>query len=379
MPTTGLSHKGVQMNPPNDRTSNSQKVLDSIIRAHLKEQAPYEAKSFNPDDISVDTKLRNLDGNENPFGPSPLIGKAIAASEELHLYPDHLQKEMRTALSGYTGVHSDNIIVGNGCDELIDLLIKIAIDPNDIVLESVPTFGMYSFTTKSHGGQVVSVDRTETFDLDVPAILESSQKAKMIFLASPNNPTGNLLPWEHLKTILDLPILVVVDETYYEFSKITFTEHLNEYPNLVILRSFSKWAGLAGLRIGYGMMHASLVEQLLRTKPPYSVSKPAEIAMLTSLKDKEYLLSNVDKILSEQIRMATLIRSLPRWKVWPSRGNFLLCEHHEYTGRFLTEHLAKSGVFVRPFSHPRLQNSIRVSAALPEDTDALIELLSLLN
>ena len=114
------------MNPPNNRTSNAQEVLGSIIRAHLKEQAPYEAKSFNPDDIKVNTKLRNLDGNENPFGPSPLVGTAIAASEELHLYPDHLQKEMRSALSSYTGIHSDNIIVGNGCDELIDLLIKIS-------------------------------------------------------------------------------------------------------------------------------------------------------------------------------------------------------------------------------------------------------------
>ena len=367
------------MKPPNNEASNSQGVLDSIIRPHLKEQAPYEAKSFNPDEISLNTKLRNLDGNENPFGPSPLVGKAIAASEDLHLYPDHLQKEMRGALSSYTGVQPDNIIVGNGCDELIDLLIKVAIDPNDIVLEAAPTFGMYSFTTKSHGGQVRSIDRTEVFDLDLPTILESAQNAKLIFLASPNNPTGNLLPWEHLKTILGLPMLVVVDDTYYEFSKITFTERLNEYPNLVVLRSFSKWAGLAGLRVGYGMMHSSLVEQLLRTKPPYSVSKPAELAMLASLKDKDYLLSNVDKILTERMRMEALIAALPSWTVWPSYGNFLLCEHHEYSGRFLTEHLAKSGIFVRPFSHPRLQNAIRISSALPEDTDALVKLLSLLN
>ena len=127
------------------------------------------------------------------------------------------------------------------------------------------------------------------------------------------------------------------------------------------------------------MMHSSLVEQGLRTKPPSSVSKPAELAMLASLKDKDYLLSNVDKILTERMRMEALIAALPSWTVWPSYGNFLLCEHHEYSGRFLTAHLAKSGIFVRPFSHPRLQNAIRISSALPEDTDALVKLLSLLN
>ena len=385
----GLSRKGILMRTQNDPKSNEETFLKSIIRDHFKNQVPYAAKSFNPDDNDTgqnaedtgesDTKALNLDGNENPFGPLPLVKNAISSATDLHLYPDHLQKNMRYALSLYTGVSSNNIIVGNGCDELIDLLIKLVIDPGDIVLEASPTFGMYSFTTKSHAGQLVSIDRMESFDLDLPAIMDCPERTKLIFLASPNNPTGNLLLWEDLRTILKLPILVVVDETYFEFSGITFTEHLDKYPNLVILRSFSKWAGLAGLRIGYGMMHRSLVDQLMISKPPYSVNKAAEIAMLTSLQHKDQLLTNVGKLLTERKRMEQLISILPDWKVWPSHANFLLCENQKYTGEFLTEHLAKSGVYVRPFSHPRLGNSIRISVGLPEDTDFLLKMLSLID
>lgn len=377
------------MSFPSDHPSNPEALLNLIFRSHLKDQVPYAAKSFNPDDINTEDALgglskdevkpRNLDGNENPFGPSPLVSKAISGATDLHLYPDHLQKQMRSALSLYTGVSSDNIIVGNGCDELIDLLIKLVIDPGDIVIEASPTFGMYSFTTKSHAGRVLSIDRTETFNLDIPGILSCPERTKLIFLASPNNPTGNLLLWEELQAILQLPILVVVDETYYEFSGITFTEHLDKYPNLVILRSFSKWAGLAGLRAGYGIMHSSVVDRLIINKPPYSVSKAAEIAMLTSLQDKDYLLSNVTRIIAERVRMAELISALPGWTVWPSHGNFLLCEHSKYSGLFLTEQLARSGVYVRPFPHARLQNSIRISAGFPQDTDLLLNLLSLIS
>ena len=377
------------MRTPTDPRSNREDFLNSIVRSHLKNQVPYAAKSFNPDDNDAaqdpkhasksEKKPLNLDGNENPFGPLPLVKNAISSATDLHLYPDHLQKNMRHALSLYTGVNSDSIVVGNGCDELIDLLIKLVIDPGDIVLEASPTFGMYSFTTKSNAGQIMSIDRIESFNLDLPSIIACPERTRLIFLASPNNPTGNLLPWEDLHTILKLPILVVVDETYYEFSGITFAEHLNKYPNLVILRSFSKWAGLAGLRIGYGMMHPSLVSQIIINKPPYSVNKAAEIAMLTSLEHKDQLLTNVGKILNERKRMEQLISALPGWKVWPSHANFLLCENHKYTGLFLTQHLAKSGVYVRPFLHPRLHNSVRISVGLPQDTDLLLSMLSLID
>ena len=191
----------------------------------------------------------------------------------LHIYPDPLQRRLRSALSDYTGFGTENIIAGAGSDELIDLLFRLFIEPGDAILDCDPTFAMYAFCARVAGGEVKLVQRDELFEIDMQAVRESiDERTKIIFISSPNNPTGNLATEEQTRALLDTGLIVVIDEAYYEFSGETVAGLISEYDNLVVLRTMSKWAGLAGLRIGYGIMDEGLVNHIVDIKSPYNVN-----------------------------------------------------------------------------------------------------------
>ena len=217
-------------------------------------------------------KIIRLNGNENPYGPSPAVAEALADFPNFNHYPDPEQRQLREALSGYVGVDSDRIVAGNGSDELIDMLFRMFIGPGDNIINLTPTFGMYSIGAEICGGQAISVPRDENFDIDLEGIkLAITPRTKAIVVCSPNNPTGNMPSEAEVRALLDTGILVIVDEAYYEFNGNTLLPLLDEYPNLVVLRTFSKWAGLAGLRIGLGAMHPELAGLMMSVKPPYNV------------------------------------------------------------------------------------------------------------
>ncbi|MEX0785542.1 MAG: aminotransferase class I/II-fold pyridoxal phosphate-dependent enzyme, partial [Dehalococcoidia bacterium] len=200
--------------------------------------------------------------------------------------------------------------------------------------------------------------------------------AKVVFVASPNNPTGNRLGEAELEALLDTGLLVVVDEAYVEFSDGSFCGLVPERENLVVLRTFSKWAGLAGLRAGYGMMPAALTDVLLHMKPPYTPNAAAEVAMLGSLDDREVLMERVGAIVQERDRMAGALGALEFLEVYPSQANFLLVRlAGPLDARETHEALAREGIFVRYFDTPLLQDCLRISVGLPEHTDRLVEAL----
>ena len=351
-----------------------------LMRAHLQTPAPYEAKDSlealaERAGIPRDRMVK-LNGNENPYGPSPRLREALANFEEYNRYPDHNQTALRTALSEYVGLGPEHILVGHGSDEVIDLTLRLFLEPGDVVLECDPTFGMYRFTTQVCGGRVVSVPRDDQFRVDVDGVLKAAaQGAKVVFIASPNNPTGNVTPQEDIFRILESGILVVVDETYFEFSGYTVAPWVPQHPNLMVLRTLSKWAGLAGLRIGYGLMPPQLLHHFMTIKPPYNVSRAAEIALMVSLEDRELLMSRVKMLIQERERMAQLLRQMEGVNPWPSEGNFLLCQVPEGRGEEVVHGLVMQGVFVRYFSHPHLRDAFRATVGLPQETDALIETL----
>ncbi len=229
-----------------------------------------------------------LDGNENPYGCSDKVSKALADYGCYHLYPDPEQRELRKGLESYISVKSDNIVAGAGSDEIIDLILRLLVEPGDTVINCPPTFGMYKFCTEVCAGKVINVPRKQDFSLDIPAIMKSIRpNTKAIFIASPNNPSGNLSPEKEIGQLLDANIMVVIDEAYAEFSGFTIANLVPKYDNLVVLRTFSKWAGLAGLRVGYGIFPEYLVPYLMKIKQPYNVNIAAQIAALESLKDIE--------------------------------------------------------------------------------------------
>jgi histidinol-phosphate aminotransferase len=321
-------------------------------------------------------KIIRLNGNENPYGPSERVGEALANFHNYNHYPDPDQRQLRRVLSGYVDVAPENIVAGNGSDELIDLLLRIFVGPGDNVITATPTFGMYSFNTGLCGGQTIGVPRDENFEIDIEAVkLAITPNTKAIILASPNNPSGNVASEAEILALLDTGLMVIVDEAYHEFSGVTVVPLLEDYPNLVVLRTFSKWAGLAGLRIGLGAMHEDLAQTIMGIKPPYNVNLAAEVALTASLEDVPALLERVNNIVAERERMAGILSGLPNVKPWPSQANFILCQLPEGRGLSVFEGLCNRGIFLRHWNNDRLRDYVRASVGFPFETDAVAEAL----
>ncbi len=317
-----------------------------------------------------------LDGNENPYGCSPRVGRALASYPFYHIYPDPEQRELRKTLAGYVGVDAAHIVAGAGSDELIDLILRLFLEPGDQVINCVPTFGMYPFCTEICGGKVIDVPRDKSYAIDIAGIKEAvNEKTKVIFIASPNNPTGNITTQRDILELVKLGRVVVVDEAYYEFSGTTVAPLVPEYENLIVLRSFSKWAGLAGLRIGYGIFPTLIAEQLLKIKQPYNINLAAQVALQESLADMEYLQGTVQKIISERERLFARLGELKFLESFPSQANFILCAVVKGDAQVIHEGLQKRGVFIRYYDTSLLRNSLRISVGKPEHTDALIDAL----
>ena len=321
-------------------------------------------------------KIIRLNGNENPYGPSPKVVEALGSFEHYNHYPDPGQRKLRDTLSEYLAVSPEKIVCGNGSDELIDLILRIFLGPGENIILPTPTFGMYAFTAEVVGGIAISVPRTSNFEIDVPAILSKiDANTKAIFFASPNNPTGNIATEDQIRSLLDTGIIVVVDETYFEFCGHTSMHLLEEYDNLIILRTFSKWAGLAGLRIGLGVMSTDLSSTMMNMKPPYNVNLAAEVALITSLRDRSTLMARVNAIVEERSRLMTLFNDIPGVTAHPSQANFILTQLPEGRGHEIFEGLCSSGIFLRYFGKPPLTDFVRASVGLPHENDVVAKTL----
>ncbi len=321
-------------------------------------------------------QIVKLDGNENPYRCSPRVARALAAFGSYHRYPDPWQQEIRSMLSRYIGAPAESLVLGMGSDELIDYLLRLFVEPGDEVIDLPPTFGMYSFSTRVCGGRLVSVPRDERFEIDLAGVEGAlSDRTRIVFVDSPNNPSGSVASPEQVEALLGLGRVVVVDEAYAEFSSSTLVPLVEKHSNLVVLRTFSKWAGLAGLRVGYGVFPPEIARQIWKLKQPYNLNVAAEVAVRESLLDVEYLLGNVERIVRERERLKGELEKLGFLRVYPSRANFLLCDVLEGSAKGLVEFLARRGIIVRYFEKPRLMNSIRISVGLPEHTDAVVAAL----
>ncbi|MCX6023812.1 MAG: aminotransferase class I/II-fold pyridoxal phosphate-dependent enzyme, partial [Chloroflexi bacterium] len=228
-------------------------TIDALLRPHFRDTEAYA--SIEPVEVLArrlgipEDQIVKLDGNENPYGPSPRALAALASFGGYHIYPDPAQRDLRTALAAYTGLPVECLLPGNGSDELIDLLMRLTLEPGDNVVTSGPTFGMYSFNAGICAGSCIDVPRDAAFTVPVAALAAAvTPRTKLIILPSPNNPTGNVLPRADLLKLLKLGPLVLLDEAYGEFAGESALDLVPQHENLVVLRTFSKWAGLAGLR-----------------------------------------------------------------------------------------------------------------------------------
>lgn len=344
---------------------------------------PYEilAQNLNRDP----TDIVKLDANENPYGPAPAVAEALASVPYMHIYPDPASLFLRQALEEYSSVPKDYLLAGAGADELIDLLFRLFVTPytGQSVVNCPPTFGMYKFDADVNGAEIINVPRDEaTFAVDVGAIERvfaergEGRYPKLIFVASPNNPDGSVLSNDQLKRLLALPTVVVVDEAYFEFANDNRISWVLEYNNLVVLRTFSKWAGLAGLRIGYGAFPLAIIKHLWKIKQPYNVSVAAQVAGIASIRQKDDLLAKVDKMIAQRYTFYERVAKYSWLSPYPSQSNYVLCRVGEdRKAADVKAQLADRGILIRYYTSKGLADCIRISMGTPQQMERLFSAL----
>ncbi|MCB0214467.1 MAG: histidinol-phosphate transaminase, partial [Anaerolineae bacterium] len=299
-----------------------------------------------------------------------------------HIYPDPESRSLRMALAAYTGIGAEYLLVGSGADELIDLIMRLFINPGDKIVNCPPTFGMYAFDGDINAAEVISVRRNPYFSIDIEAIEalftsneQTTDNPKLIFVTSPNNPDGSVLSDDDLQRLLALPAVVVLDEAYIEFSNNSRIQWVEQYPNLIVLRTFSKWAGLAGLRVGYGAFPLDLIEQLWKIKQPYNVNLAGQLAAEVSLDDCEHLLGNVARLVEQREQFYPILNAIEWLEPYPSQTNFILCRVKGRNASDLKKQLAEQGILVRYYNSPGLTDHIRISIGTPTQMARLAKVL----
>lgn len=333
-------------------------------------------------------QITKLDANENPYGMSPKAREALANTPFAHIYPDPESRALRERISHLIQVPAENILAGSGADELIDLIMRLTLNPGDVVLNCPPTFGMYQFDGDLNAARVVNVPRNADFSLDLPELIKAieTHQPKLLFLTSPNNPDGSLVDPETVAKLMDYDLLVVLDEAYIEFADpegLGLAKSLAplaaKSENLIVLRTFSKLAGLAGLRVGYGIFPSWLMPTIWKAKQPYNVNVAASSAAIAAIEDLAYLRETVAKLVSERERVIRELNSFPNIKVFPSNANFILCSILKGdAGQIKAKLASEHGIFIRYFNKPGLDDRVRVSIGTPEQNDLFLKVLKTL-
>jgi histidinol-phosphate aminotransferase len=308
-----------------------------------------------------------LDANENPYVTS------------YNRYPDPLQKKLKEKIANLKSVRPEQIFLGNGSDEAIDLLIRAYCEPyQDTILLTEPTYGMYTVCAALSGVPVISAPLTEGFDLDLPMILSSiTESTKIIFLCSPNNPTGNLLSSEKIELIIErFNGLVVIDEAYIDFANDPgFAPSLSRYPNLVVLQTFSKAWGLAGLRLGMCLASTEIIQVLNKIKYPYNINTVTQQLVQEALEHPSRKEMWVNTIITERKKLKEELRKLTEViNVYPSDANFLLIKMNK--AKDVYKQLLQKGIVVRDRSSAiQCKDCLRITIGTEQENEILINAL----
>jgi len=333
--------------------------LDTLVRPNILTLEPYSSAR---DEFSGSEGVF-LDANENPFG-------------ELNRYPDPLQKQLKLKLAEVKQVPPENIFLGNGSDEIIDLCFRIFCEPGkDTAMTFTPTYGMYEVSANINNVQLIKVPLDDNFQIDEKTAISKSEseKLKLIFICSPNNPTGNILNAVE-KIIQNFTGIVVVDEAYIDFSgSESLSQKISQYPNLIVLQTLSKAWGLAAARVGIAYTNIQIISYLNKVKPPYNISTPNQVAALQALKNvaryklqKAILLEQKDLVISELQKLAIIK------KIYPSDANFVLIEVTEADASYNT--LINNNIIIRNRSKV-VNNCLRITIGTPQENSALLAAL----
>lgn len=355
--------------------------LKQFIRRDLIKFEEYKAVP-SAYDIALENnvamnKVDKLDANENVFGPSIKLYDELSRFKGYQYYPDPEYKRLRNEIGKYADISRDYIMLGSGGDELIDLLLRLILEPRDEVINSPPTFGSYSTSTILNRGILVEIPRNSDFSINTRAILKAvNDKTKLIILCNPNNPTGNLTDIRDIKKILKTGKLVLVDEAYFEFSKQTALPYIKKYPNLIILRTFSKWAGIAGLRIGYMIASPYLIKQLAKIKSPYNVNVAAEIGGMIALDDIKYQRGIIQGIIKEKKRLCKNLSENTDIVTYSSYANFIFIQVKDSIFPDLKLSFQKNKIAVRSYDTALTRKAFRITIGTPVQNKRILKIIN---
>ncbi|NBC26014.1 MAG: histidinol-phosphate transaminase [Bacteroidetes bacterium] len=341
--------------------------IQSLVRENIRNLTPYRSAR---DDFD---KGVLLDANENSFGSS------VRSPLDLHRYPDPMQDCLREVIAEYRGVESENLFLGVGSDEPIDLLMRIFCEPGkDSIIITPPTYGMYKVSANINNVGVKEVRLTEQFQLQPEKIRKAADDTtKLLFLCSPNNPTANdMKRTDLLKLCTTFPGIVVVDEAYIDFSRQeSMAAMVQQYPNLVVLQTFSKAFGLAGIRLGVAISNPDIINYMMRVKAPYNINKLTADTALKAFDNLELLKFNINKIREERQYVAEQLgHSEAVEKVYPSNANFLLFKIRH--AKEVYNNLATLGVIVRyRGNEPHCEDCLRVTIGMPDENVKFLKAL----
>jgi len=352
------------------------------IKPHIRDLAPYEPGKPIEElerELGITNSIK-LASNENPLGPSPKAIEAIReAAGEIHRYPDGACFALRARLAALLGVAENQLIFGTGADEILELVAKTLMGPGDEVVYAWPSFAMYPIVVKGMGatGVPVPLDRDFVHDLDAMSAAVTPQ-TRVVMLCNPNNPTGTSVgaaEFDRFVAALPEHVVLVVDEAYFEFVRRPdfpdVVSRLGERPGTLVLRTFSKLYGLAGIRIGYGIADAELASYLERARHPFNVNRLAEVAALAALDDHQHARRTLE---TNRAGIEYLSAALGKMGIetWPTDANFMLAK----TGADVFDPLLRLGVIVRPLAGFGLAEHIRISIGLPEENERFIKALT---
>jgi histidinol-phosphate aminotransferase len=358
-----------------------------LVPAHVASLTPYipgkpieeVEREYGVHDVA------KLASNENVLGPSPrALEAAREAAGKVHLYPDGSAFLLRNALAGKLSVRPEQVFVGNGSNELIELLVRTFVLDGEEVLTSAQTFIAYRLAAQAHGKTLVEAPMKARFHYDLEALRKLlSRRTKLVFLANPDNPTGTCFPEGDLVAFLDAvprETLVVLDEAYQEFVDGAgwYQDALalrRKYSNLVVLRTFSKIHGLAGLRLGYGIAREEIVEYVDRVRPPFNVNLVAQAAGVAALSDDAHVEQGRALVRTERPFLSEGLRALGATVV-PSQGNFVLADFPGRPARELFEALLRQGVVVRPMHGYGFPTAQRITCGRRADNERCLAALA---
>ena len=352
--------------------------LDSLVRENIKKMTAYSSARH---EFSGNASIY-LDANENSFGSPTVLSSPSGEGQGVRFnrYPDPLQMQVKEKLSKIKGVPSQNIFLGNGSDEAIDLLYRIFCEPGrDNVIIFPPTYGMYEVCAEMNNVKVKKITLSKDYQLDIEGIEKAIDLfTKLIFICSPNNPTGNSINHADVEIILNnFDGIVVIDEAYINYSKQrSFIAELTEYPNMVVMQTLSKAWGLAGLRLGMAFASQPIIDLMNKVKYPYNINTATQLLALEALDKVNWVNEHIAITVVEREKLKNELLNLSYTEaVFPSDANFLLVKMKE--ARNIYEQLCDKGIVVRDRSKVILcDDCLRITIGTPAENKQLIEELS---